>query len=165
MQDSLYPHVRFGPKSCSGTSSTGRAQTKGKELEEVLTIPERLSELTREILRFREERNWGQFHNPKDMAISLSLEVGELLEFMQWKNGEELLQELILHSKDVGEELSDILYWTLLIAHDLNINLADAFRAKMGINEAKYPIEQSHGSSKKYTELHPDPQSHQGGTT
>ena len=115
--------------------------------------PDRLSDLTKQILRFREERNWGQFHNPKDMAISLSLEAGELLEFMQWKNGDELTQELLLHKTEVGEELSDILYWTLLLAHDLNIDLGEAFLAKMVVNEAKYPIEQSHSSSKKYTEL------------
>ena len=133
-------------------------------MDERLTTADSLSELTKEILRFREERRWGQFHNPKDMAISLTLEAGELLEFMQWKNGEELIQELTRQKKEVGEELSDILYWTLLIAHDLNIDLADAFMAKMAINEAKYPIKKSLGSSKKYTELHSDPQS-EGGTT
>jgi len=122
-------------------------------MDERLMTPDRLSDLTKQILRFREERNWGQFHNPKDMAISLSLEAGELLEFMQWKNGDELTQELLLHKTEVGEELSDILYWTLLLAHDLNIDLGEAFLAKMVVNEAKYPIEQSHSSSKKYTEL------------
>jgi NTP pyrophosphatase (non-canonical NTP hydrolase) len=97
------------------------------------------------------------------MAISLSLEAAELLEFMQWRNGEDLNQELHLRKAEIGEELSDILYWTLLIAHDLEIKLSEAFVAKMTANETKYPIEQSRGSSKKYTQLQSDPQL--GGTT
>jgi len=116
---------------------------------------DRLSELTSEILRFRDERNWSQFHNPKDIAISLSLEVAELLELMQWKNGEELSTHLAQRQQEVGEELSDILYWTLLLAHDLQINLGDAFISKMAMNEAKYPIEKARDSSKKYSDLQP----------
>lgn len=114
---------------------------------------DRLSELTSEILRFRDERNWAQFHNPKDMVISLSLEVAELLELMQWKNGEELRTHLAERQHEVGEELSDILYWTLLIAHDLHVNLAGAFMAKMNVNELKYPAEKARNSQKKYPDL------------
>lgn len=91
------------------------------------------------------------------MAISLSLEAAELLQIMQWKNGEELNQQLVLQRKAVGEELADILYWTLLIAHDLDIDLAEAFIAKMAVNESKYPVEHSQGSSKKYTEFPSNP--------
>jgi NTP pyrophosphatase (non-canonical NTP hydrolase) len=87
------------------------------------------------------------------MAISLSLEAAELLEFMQWKNGDALKDHLAEQRKEVGQELSDVLYWTLLIAHDLRIDLAAAFTAKMSLNEQKYPIEKAHGSSQKYTEL------------
>ena len=87
------------------------------------------------------------------MAISLALEVAELLELMQWKNGTTLTLQLESRKKEVGEELSDILYWTLLIAHDLNIELAHAFTDKMAQNEAKYPVEKSCGSSNKYDSL------------
>lgn len=87
------------------------------------------------------------------MAISLSLEVAELLELMQWKNGESLINHLNEHRKDVSEELSDILYWTLLISHDLGIDLATAFREKMQSNNAKYPVDKVRGSAKKYDEL------------
>ena len=118
-----------------------------------------LSDLTDTILRFRDARNWRQFHNPKDMAVSLSLEVAELLELMQWKNGAELEAHLAQRRHEVGEELSDILYWTLLIAHDLGIDLADAFRAKMAVNEAKYPVEHARNSSRKYDELMAAPSS------
>ncbi len=86
------------------------------------------------------------------MAISLSLEVAELLELMRWKNGEALTAHLAGRRQVLGEELSDILYWTLLIAHDLQINLADAFTAKLAANEVKYPVEEFRGSSRKYND-------------
>src|SRR5438270_12800741 len=98
-----------------------------------------ITELTKMILQFRDARNCKQFHNPKDMAISQSLEVAELLELMQWKNGTTLNDYLQEQQKDVGEELSDILYWVLLIAHDLRIDLGHAFVEKMALNEVKYP--------------------------
>lgn len=115
--------------------------------------PDSLTVLTESIVQFRDQRNWKQFHNPKDMAISLSLEVAELLELMQWKNGEDLAIHLSKKRKEVGEELSDILYWTLLLAHDAEINLGEAFRAKLIVNKEKYPVEKSIDSSNKYTSL------------
>lgn len=112
-----------------------------------------LADITRRILQFRDERNWAQFHNPKDMAISLSLEAAELLELTQWKNGGDLAAHLSERREEVGDELSDVLYWTLLIAHDLGIDMAVAFEGKMLKNEKKYPPETARDSSKKYTEL------------
>ena len=112
-----------------------------------------LADLTREVTHFRDERNWKQFHNPKDAAVSLLLEVAELLELMQWKNGEDLEAYLTERRKEVGEELSDILYWVLLLAHDLQIDLSSAFMEKLAANKLKYPVDRSTGSSKKYTEL------------
>ena len=111
-----------------------------------------IEDLTRAVVKFRDERNWAQFHNPKDLAISLSLEASELLELVQWKNGEELSEHLSTNKKQVGQELSDILYWTLLIAHELRIDLVEAFAEKMAINEQKYPAPKVQGSSRKYTD-------------
>lgn len=118
--------------------------------------PDSLSYLTGEVLRFRDERDWRKFHNPKDMALSLCLEVAELLELMQWKNGAALESHLAARRKEVGEELSDILYWTLLIAHDAQIDLSAAFMDKLAMNAIKYPVEKASGSSAKYTELNRD---------
>ena len=115
---------------------------------------ESLEDLTALIVHFRNERDWQHFHNPNDMAISLSLEAAELLELMQWKNGEDLAAHLSERKRRVAEELFDVLYWTLLIAHDLQINLVDAFTEKMSVNEKKYPADQFRGSSRKYSELH-----------
>jgi len=105
------------------------------------------------ILAFREERDWKQFHNPKDLAISLVLEAGEVLEHMQWKNGEELTERMIERKEKVGEELVDVLYWTLLLAHDLGIDLEEAIQQKMLQNQSKYPAHLAKGKSAKYTEL------------
>ena len=121
--------------------------------EDSIIVSEKLSDLTEQVLRFRDERNWGQFHNLKDMAISLSLEASELLEITQWKSGDELKVDAADVRNRVGEELSDILYWTLLVAHDLGINLAEAFMSKLAVNEAKYPVHKARSTSKKYSDL------------
>jgi NTP pyrophosphatase (non-canonical NTP hydrolase) len=112
-----------------------------------------LEDLSMLVRRFREERDWKQFHNPKDQALSLSLEAAELLELMQWRNGTELTKHLRANRERVGEELADVLGWVLLLAHDLEIDLADAFRKKIELNAKKYPVEKAKGSAKKYTEL------------
>lgn len=105
------------------------------------------------IINFRNKRNWKQFHNPKDVAISLSLEASEVLEHFQWKTNEELEDYIKKNKKNIGEELADVLYWILLLSHDLRINLEEAFKKKMTVNEKKYPIRKSKGKNAKYTEL------------
>jgi NTP pyrophosphatase (non-canonical NTP hydrolase) len=112
-----------------------------------------INDLTRIAVAFRAERDWQQFHNPKDVALSMSLEVAELVEIMQWRNGPELLAHLQKNREHVGQELSDILGWVLLLAHDLQIDLPTAYKAKMQQNAEKYPVEKARGVSKKYTEL------------
>jgi len=112
-----------------------------------------LAELTTIALRFRDERDWKQFHNPKDVALSMSLEVAELIEIMQWRNGPDLQAHLAANQQHVGEELADILYWILILANDLGIDLPEAFIAKQAQNAAKYPVEQSRGIAKKYNQL------------
>lgn len=109
-----------------------------------------MNDLIEMILKFRNERNWGQFHNPKDLVISLNLEASELLELFQWKTNEEALEK---NEEKIRYELADVLYYTLLISHDLNIDLNVALREKMLINEKKYPMDKAYGTNKKYTEL------------
>jgi dCTP diphosphatase len=111
-----------------------------------------IDDLTKLVLKFRADRDWEQFHNPKDMALSLVLEAAELLELMQWRNGAALEKHLRANKRRVEEELSDVLGWILLLANDLDIDLPDAFRRKVKHNEAKYPVEKARGSAKKYTE-------------
>ncbi len=112
-----------------------------------------LERLTKSILKFREERDWQQFHTPKDEAISLALEAAEVLEHMQWRNPEELAGYLHTNKEDIGEELADVLFWVLLMAHDFKIDLAGAFDKKMAKNKIKYPVEKAKGKHTKYTHL------------
>ena len=85
--------------------------------------------------------------------MSLSLEVAELLEIMQWRNGDELRKHLVSNREHVGQELSDVLYWVLVLANDQGIDLAAAFKEKLQHNAEKYPVEKSKGVARKYTEL------------
>lgn len=112
-----------------------------------------ISKLTKRIVDFRDARDWKQFHNPKDLALSLCLESAEVLEHFQWKNGTELEEYVKTHKEHIGEELADVLYWILLMSHDLDINIVKALNNKMGKNEEKYLVEKSKGNHKKYTEL------------
>lgn len=109
--------------------------------------------LTKRIIDFRNARDWKQFHNPKDVAISLSLESAEVLEHFQWKNGEELEEYINTHKDHLGDELADVLYWVLLMSHDLNIDIEEALNKKMDKNEEKYAVEKAKGNHKKYTEF------------
>ncbi len=112
-----------------------------------------IKNLTEKIVKFRDARDWKQFHNPKDCAISLSLEASEVLEHFQWKNKEEIEQYIKDHKKEISEELVDVFYWVLLMSHDLNINLPEAFNKKLKKNEQKYPVEKAKGKHTKYNKL------------
>jgi dCTP diphosphatase len=112
-----------------------------------------LSDLQKRVIAFRDARDWKQFHNPKDSAISLVLEAAEVIEHFQWKTEDEIREHLKTHKEDLSGELVDVLYWVLLMAHDLDIDLSQSFDQKMAKNEAKYAVEKSKGNHKKYTEL------------
>lgn len=101
-------------------------------------------------LAFREERDWAQFHNPKDLAISISLEASELLEAFQW-SGSDL--EVARKRGAMVEELADVAIYCIYLADALGVGLADAVSAKIDANTEKYPSDKSRGSSRKYTEL------------
>lgn len=112
-----------------------------------------ISDLQKRVVAFRDARDWKQFHNPKDMAISLLLEAAEFLEHFQWKSSEEIEQHLKTNKKDIADELADVMYWVMLLSHDLDIDIITQYEQKMRENEAKYPVEKAKGSNKKYTKL------------
>lgn len=116
-------------------------------------VHDSFEELQSMIRKFVDDRDWDQFHKPKDLAISLNLEAAEVLEHFQWKSPEEIVEYVADHKDDIGEELSDVLYWVLLLVNKLDIDLSAAFKAKIAKNEAKYPVEKAKGTHKKYTEL------------
>ena len=109
--------------------------------------------LTKIINDFRDARDWKQFHNPKDVAISLSLEAGEVLEHFQWKSKEEITEYIKKNKIEIGKELADVFYWVLLLSHDLNIDIEKAFLLKMKENSKKYPIKKAKGKHTKYNKL------------
>lgn len=107
-------------------------------------------ETINQILKFRDDRNWKQFHNPKDLALSLSLEASELLEVYQW-SGDDL--ECSAKKDKVKEELADVLNYCVLIADAYDLDMDKIVLEKLALNAKKYPIEKSKNSNKKYTEL------------
>ncbi|EMI09423.1 pyrophosphatase [Anoxybacillus gonensis] len=109
-----------------------------------------MKQLQQRIIEFRDERNWKQFHNPKDLAISLSIEAGELLENFQWKSSEEAIESRMENIKD---ELADVVIYAFLLSDALGVDLEQIVSNKIKKNMEKYPIEKSFGSKKKYNEL------------
>jgi len=112
-----------------------------------------IEKLTEKIINFRKARDWEQFHKPKDVAISLSLEASEVLEHFQWKSNEEIEKYVKENKEEIGEELADVMYWVLLMSHDLKINILDTLEKKLKKNEEKYPVEKAKGKHTKYNKL------------
>lgn len=111
-----------------------------------------LSAITEKILAFRDARDWAQFHNPKDMAIAISLEAGELLEHFLWKTPEEVEARVQSHREEISDEIADIGVYLVELADNLGIDLLQAMENKIEKNAEKYPADQVRGSSKKYSE-------------
>jgi NTP pyrophosphatase (non-canonical NTP hydrolase) len=114
-----------------------------------------LAALTAAALAFRDAREWKQFHNFKDLAVTLSLESAEVLEHAQWKTPQALEAHLVDpgQREHVADELADVLHVLLLLAEHAKIDLASAFHAKLKKTAKKYPVEKARGSAKKYDQL------------
>lgn len=111
--------------------------------------------LTAALLKFRDERNWAQFHTLRNLIVSLNLEASELLELTQWKSDAEmaaLTADPAVHEA-LSDECADVLLYLLLIAERAGIDLETAARQKLTKNALKYPVEKSYGTSRKYTQL------------
>lgn len=106
-----------------------------------------LEALIQQWIAFRDERDWAQFHNPKDLALGLSIEAAELNELFLWKKPEEA------DMAKVREELADVFGFAFLMAHHYGFDIREIVEEKLAKNAAKYPVEKSRGSNKKYTEL------------
>jgi NTP pyrophosphatase (non-canonical NTP hydrolase) len=106
-----------------------------------------------QLLEFRKERNWKQFHTPKNLAISVSVESAELLSIFQWIKDEELEECVKERIFDIKDEIADIYIYLSLLAHDLGINLEEVAKEKIILNTKRYPTSKSKGNAKKYTEL------------
>lgn len=103
--------------------------------------------LIHELIKFRDKRDWSQFHNPKDLAVAINVEAGELLELFLWKKPEDA------NKKKIKEELADILAFAFLLADKYGLNIEQIVLEKIRINGDKYPIDKAKGTAKKYNEL------------
>jgi dCTP diphosphatase len=118
-------------------------------------MPSDLKDLQDLFVEFRDERDWSQFHTPKDLAINLSIEANELLELFLWKKDSELSQDSLssIAVENVADELADVLNSVFLLAHHYQIDLPTACKDKIKKNREKYPVAKSRGRNVKYTEL------------
>jgi NTP pyrophosphatase (non-canonical NTP hydrolase) len=112
-----------------------------------------LEDLTRQIVAFRDERDWKQFHSPRNLAASISIDAAELLELFQWSSDATLADDIAARREDIERELADVVTYALLMAHETGTNLEAAIAAKLAENSSKYPVDKAHGKRDKYTEL------------
>lgn len=106
-----------------------------------------MDEVLQALLKFRDERDWKQFHNPKDLALAINIEAGELLELYLWKDADDAKKER------VQEELADIFSFALLLADKYDFDVKEIIMDKIKSNAEKYPVEKAKGTAKKYNEL------------
>ena len=104
-----------------------------------------MEEVEAAVVKFTKDRDWDQFHSPANLAKSIAIESGELLECFQWNDD--------YNKERVCEELADVVNYAILLADKLDVNLKDIVMEKLEKNSKKYPVNKSRGSSKKYTEL------------
>jgi NTP pyrophosphatase (non-canonical NTP hydrolase) len=106
-----------------------------------------IKEIIQELVKFRNERDWEQFHNPKDLALAINIEAAELLELFLWKNSEDANKEKI------KEELADVFAFAFLLANKYDLDVKQIVFDKIKQNGEKYPVDKAKGTSKKYNEL------------
>jgi dCTP diphosphatase len=112
-----------------------------------------MEEVIQRIRNFRDARDWLQFHDPKNLAVSISIEAAELLEEFQWMTREESERHAAENREAVSDEIADVAIYLIELADLLKIDLAAAINAKLDKNALKYPVEKSRGKSTKYTKL------------
>ncbi|MBN6202940.1 MULTISPECIES: nucleotide pyrophosphohydrolase [Staphylococcus] len=109
-----------------------------------------MKQIIEKVNKFRDDRNWRQFHNEKDLALSITLEASELLELFQWKSSEEVKQN---KKERLAEELADVLIYSYMLADNLDFDVNDIVEKKLAKNTEKYPVSKSKNSNNKYDEL------------
>jgi NTP pyrophosphatase (non-canonical NTP hydrolase) len=109
--------------------------------------------LINQLLEFRNERDWKQFHTPKNLAISISVEAAELLSIFQWMKDDENETRIKEKIDDIKDEIADIYIYLSYLANDLQIDLEENAKQKLKLNAKRYPVSKAKGNAKKYTEL------------
>lgn len=112
-----------------------------------------LNQLKEELRKFNQERDWDQFHSPKNIAMALSVEASEIVEIFQWMNTEDSYELDEENYQKLEEEIGDVFLYLQLLASKFDIDPLDAGRKKLEVNKEKYPVDKAKGSAKKYTDL------------
>ena len=112
-----------------------------------------IEQITAEIRAFRDQRDWRQFHNPKEMAVAIAVEAGELLEHFTWKTAAQAEEIAQAKRSELAEEMADVAILLFEMADNVGVDLAVAMQAKLAANALKYPVHKARGSNRKYTEL------------
>jgi len=112
-----------------------------------------IKNIIEKIKKFRDDRDWMQFHDPKNMAISIILEASELLEHFQWKTVEEVEEYAKQNHDEIKDEIADIALYLFELADNLGVDLTSAMEQKLAKNEEKYPVEKARGKHTKYNKL------------
>ncbi|NIM18023.1 MAG: nucleotide pyrophosphohydrolase [Candidatus Aminicenantes bacterium] len=112
-----------------------------------------VKDVMKKILDFRDKRDWQQFHDPKNLAAAIAIESAELQEVFLWSNVDESRKIAAEKKQKISQELADIFIFSLLFAHETGIDIGKAVLEKIELNDKKYPVEKSKGTSKKYREL------------
>jgi dCTP diphosphatase len=112
-----------------------------------------IAALTSEIRAFRDARDWRQFHNPKELAVAITAEAGELLQHFVWQNPEQSERRVVDRRAEIESEIADVAILLFELADNCGIDLAAAMRAKLARNEERYPVDKARGSNRKYNEL------------
>ena len=151
--------IRQQPEKASGITkkerilpcSTNRTlpKTGTGRIHATMTI----DEITARICAFRDARDWQQFHNPKDMAVAIAAEAGELMQHFVWKQPDQIPQVVQAKRAELTDEIADVAILLFELAHNLDIPLAEAMQAKLDRNEKRYPADKARGNNLKYNEL------------
>lgn len=110
-------------------------------------------QLIKKLIIFRQERNWEQFHRPKDLAMAAAIEAAELMEEFLWHSEEEVVAKIKKDKEKVANEIADTMVYLMLLADDLGIDMYDAIENKLKANAKRYPVEKCYGKSTKYPDL------------
>ena len=116
-------------------------------------MDDRLNDLIEELREFVRERDWGQFHDPKNLAISVTLEASELLEHFQWKTGAEVDKHVRDNKGEIADEIADVAVYLFELSDNLGIDLLETMSRKIDKNAKKYPVAKAKGRAVKYTKL------------
>jgi NTP pyrophosphatase (non-canonical NTP hydrolase) len=136
--------MRFERKTPQAEESSSKTSSATNDSIEALTA---------RILAFRDARDWKQFHNPKELAVAITAEAGELLQHFVWQSAEQSEQRVVERRAEISGEIADVAILLFELADNLGIDLAYAMRAKIEKNEQRYPVDKARGSNKKYNEL------------